>query len=105
MVDKGSPQYHSVPVPAVLHNAVVLYRRAITFSYIVSTNHKFSYTVSTNHRSPRGCASSLMLGSEDEEDIRGGGGVAGAGGASSARGRYGGSTKDRDKDKDKQAGP
>ena len=36
--DKGLPQYRSVPVPAVLHNVVVLYRRAITFSYIVSTN-------------------------------------------------------------------
>eukprot|EP00959_Pyramimonas_sp_CCMP1952_P121948 2549362-Pyramimonas_sp.AAC.1 len=25
-------------MPAVLHNAVVLYRRTITFSYILSTN-------------------------------------------------------------------
>ena len=31
-----------VPVPAVLQNTVVLYRRTIAFSYIVSTNHSKS---------------------------------------------------------------
>ena len=36
--DKGQPQYLSVPLPAVLHNGVVLHRSTITFSYIVSTN-------------------------------------------------------------------
>ena len=37
---KGLTTIHSVPAPAVLHNAVVLYRSTITFSYTVSTNHK-----------------------------------------------------------------
>ena len=41
------PRYLSVPVPAVLHNAVVLYRRTITFSYIVSTNHKSRWRIPT----------------------------------------------------------
>ena len=36
----------------MLHNAVVLYRRTITFTYIVSTNHK-----SRLHITRAGCAS------------------------------------------------
>ena len=40
LLDKVSPQYLSVPVPAVMQNAVVLYRCTITFSNTVSTNHK-----------------------------------------------------------------
>ena len=50
LVEKGSPRHHSVPVPAVLHNGIVLmYRRTITnvFSYIVSTNHKSRLRVPT----------------------------------------------------------
>ena len=41
-----------VPVPAVLHNAVVLYRRTIMFSYIVSTNHKSRLRIPTCRASP-----------------------------------------------------
>ena len=37
----------------MLHDAVVLYRRAITFTYIVSTNITFRYIVSTNHTESR----------------------------------------------------
>ena len=36
----------------MLHNAVVLYRRTITFSYIVSTNHKIRLRISTSSPAP-----------------------------------------------------
>ena len=47
MVDKDFPLYLSLPVPAVLRNAVVLYRRTITFSNVVSTNHKSRLRIPT----------------------------------------------------------
>ena len=40
LVDKGRPQYYSVPVPVTFTMPFVLYQRTYTFSYTVSTNHK-----------------------------------------------------------------
>ena len=50
---QGLTTIPSVPVPAVLHNAVVLYRRAITLSYIASTNHKSRLRIPTARRGAR----------------------------------------------------
>ena len=71
----------NVPVPDALHDAVVLYRRTITFTYIVSTNQ------SPRLRIPRGRLAVVGAGRRRRRGRRRrGGGGGGSGGGDRRRG-------------------